>query len=124
MIDGETIQELHMGGNACSVEWCPVTGSQHFLACSTYNLNSTIASHTGEDVVPTRGESTSHGCGVESAAESIGQAKPMADRDAPAPQERSGTIVVHKVGHTFGTNSRYMFILGIYPSLYHFGNRR
>ncbi|CAM9548127.1 unnamed protein product [Choristocarpus tenellus] len=58
-----SLHEMDAGANACSVEWCPVTGLDHFVACATYLLNENPL--TVEDAVPDTNADTSQGGEVE-----------------------------------------------------------
>ncbi|CAN0520918.1 unnamed protein product [Ectocarpus sp. 12 AP-2014] len=76
---GKTLQEIDAGANACSVEWCPTAGLEHYVSCATYSLAS---DDTSQDA-----------------------AAPMGSEDdtetrAGAAQTRTGSIVLHKLACT------------------------
>ncbi|CAM9192052.1 unnamed protein product [Ectocarpus fasciculatus] len=68
---GTTLQEIDAGANACSVEWCPIAGLEHYVSCATYSLAS---DDTSQDAAGHRAETR-----------------------AGAAQTRTGNIVLHKL---------------------------
>lgn len=86
----ETIQELNAGANACSVEWCPFTNLEEYVACSTYLLDGKTHSpmteiESSEGLPRARGQDdcTVGGGSVANAAHQH--------------QTRRGTVGLHKV---------------------------
>lgn len=80
---GKTLQEIDAGANACSVEWCPTAGLEHYVSCATYSL---ARDDTPQDA-----------------------AAPMSSEDeagtrAGAAQTRTGSIVLHKVNGSYSSS--------------------
>lgn len=103
MADGTTLQEIDAGANACSVEWCPISGLESYVACSTYLLDnpSPFATTGGPDPDEAAAASSTLGVREDDAA---AEANVVAGTGLG--QTRTGTIVMHRVrGGAWRTDS-------------------
>lgn len=102
---GTTLQEINPGASACSVEWCPVSGLESFVACSTYLLEEPSASGDSNDkcggirppinsVALGEGELCEEQEGV---ADGAVVAEEMVEASAALGQKRKGTVVLYRV---------------------------
>lgn len=94
MADGTTLQDIDTRANACSVEWCPVTGLAEYVACSTYHLKPKTGDGDTRGVVADVVDNVG-GCGRDG----VNGASPEEATNgiADAEQKRTGSIVLHKV---------------------------
>lgn len=91
--DGIGLQEIDAGANACSLEWCPVTGLESYVACCTYLLETTADA----DADPTDTSTSPPSAAGTMAAGQVSALKGVKPEEGGG-QTRSGSIVVHKVG--------------------------
>ena len=118
MADCTTLQDIEVGENACSVEYCPVAGLGTYVACSTYALETFCGGHqtnpsSGEDgeletataVVQIDPEDDSHP-GVDTSTTNITDAASgivpgTEGSSSVVRQTRTGSVAVYKVSCVF-----------------------